>query len=81
MPKVFPKEEYVNLAGSITLLWCGGSIFSPLRYPYLSALPDESFSSFTLSSIVITTFYIMPERFVLKGKGLSDAIVVSINKK
>ena len=23
----------------------------------------------------------MPERFVLKGKGLSDAVVVSINKK
>ena len=31
--------------------------------------------------MVIITFYIMPERFVLKGKGLSDAIVVSINKK
>ena len=90
-----PRKEYVDLACSITLFWPGGNISSPVRYLYLSTLPDDnadifaasllisycSFSSLILSSIVIISFYILSERFFLKRKGLSDAKVASITKK
>ena len=39
------------------------------------------FTSLTLSSIVMISFYILSERFFLKRKGLSDARVASITKK
>ena len=39
---VFPKEENVNLACFITLLWSWDCISSPVRYSYLSILPDNN---------------------------------------
>ena len=67
----------------------------PVRYSYLSILPDDNadivaffllvpyctFSSLILSSVSMISFYILSERFFLKRKGLSDARVVSITKK
>ena len=93
--KAIRKGEYVNLASAITLLWSEGSIFSPVKYSCLSALPDDkadilaasllkslcSFSSLILSPITIISFYIHSKRLFLKHKGLSDARVVSITKK
>ena len=90
-----PSGEYVNLAGSIILLWSNGNIYSPVRYSYLSILPDDnaevfaasllisycSFSSLSLSSILLVNFYIISERFLLKREELSDARVVSTTKK
>ena len=40
-----------------------------------------SFLSLILSSIAMISFYILPKRFFLKRKGLSDAIVAKITKK
>ena len=72
-----------------------GSISSPVRYSFLSTLPDNnagifgaslliwyySFSSQILSSIVMISFYIFFKRFFQKRKGLSGERVVSITKK
>ena len=90
-----PRGEYINFACSITLLWSDVSISSPVRYSYLSILPDDnaevfaasllisycSFSSLSLSSILLVNFYIISERFLLKREELSDARVVSTTKK
>ena len=38
------------------------------------------FSSLTLSSIVMISFYILSKRFFLKREGLSDARVLSVTK-
>ena len=89
--KAFPKEEYVNLDCCIIRLEPEGSISSPIRYSCLSILPNDnadifaaslfiiycSFASLIFSSIMIS-FYILPKRFFLKRKGLSDARVVSV---
>ena len=90
-----PMGKYVNLACSITLLWFRGSIFSPVRYSYLSILPYDNtdifaasllifyfnFLSLILSSVVIISFYILSKRLFLKREWLSDARVASITKK
>ena len=44
-----PRGEYVNLACSITLFWPGGNIPSPVRYSYLSILPDDKADIFYAS--------------------------------
>ena len=81
--KAFPKGECVNVACCIIWLRLEGSISSPVRYSYLSFLPDDkagifaasllisycSFSSLTLSSIAMIIFYIPSKRFSLKCKG------------
>ena len=93
--QAFPKEEYVNLAFFyITLLPLEGSISSPVRYSYLSILPNDnadiftatllisycSFSFLILSSIFMIDFYILSKRFFLKRETLSDGRVSSIIK-
>ena len=79
----------VNLVCSIILLWSDGNIYLPVRYSYLSILPDEnaeicaasllilycSFSSLILSSVVMINFYILSTRFFLKRKEFSDVRV------
>ena len=40
-----------------------------------------SFLSLILSSIAMISFYILPKRFFLKRKGLSDEIVAKITTK
>ena len=40
-----------------------------------------SFSCLILSSVVMTSFYIISKRFYLKRKGLSEARLQSITKK
>ena len=74
--------------------FCYKKTFLPTRYSYLSVFSDDngdifavsllilycSFSFVVLSSIVMTSFYILSERFSLKRKRLSDATVVSIAK-
>ena len=68
---------------------------SPVRNSYLSILFDDnadifaalplisycSFSSLSLLSIFIISFYILSKRSFLKREGLSDARVVSITTK
>ena len=90
-----PNGEYVNLVCPVILLRSNGNISSPVRYSYLSILPDDnadsfaasllilycSFSSLILSSFVVISFYILSTRFFLQRKELSDAKVVSIIKK
>ena len=89
-----PREEYVNFACSVILLWSDGNISSPVRFSYLSILPDNdtdifaasvltyfSFSSYILSSFVMLIFYIVSKRLFLKHEELFDARVVSITKK
>ena len=72
LSKAFPKGEYENLACSITCLSLEDNISSPVRYSYLSILPDDnanvfaasllisygSFSSLILSSIAMISFYV-----------------------
>ena len=92
--KNLPHGEYANLACSITLLWSGGIISSPVRFIYLSNFPQDnadifavsllisfcSFSPLILSPVVMVSFYILSTGFFLKHKGLSEAIVVWITK-
>ena len=75
-----PRGEYLNLACSIILLWSDFNVSSPVRYSYLSILPDDnadiftasllilyySFSSLVLSSIIMINFYILSKIFLLK---------------
>ena len=83
--KAFPNGEHINLACSIICLWLEGNISSSVRYShfsYLSIFPDgKSFPSLILSSISITSFYIISKRFFLKNKVLPDARVASIPNK
>ena len=71
-----------------------GIIPLPVRYSYLSILPDEmlyfaasplilycSFPSLILLPIAMIRFYISFKRFFMKCKGLFDAKVISITKK
>ena len=67
----------------------------PVKYSYLSIFPDYNadifaasllisycnFSSLILPSVVIISFYVLPKRFFLKRKRLSDARIVSITNK
>ena len=80
---VLPRREYVSL---------DGNAFSPVKASYLSILPYQifaaswlilhcTFSSVTLSSVVMINFYILSERLFLKSEELSDAWEVSITKK
>ena len=89
---VLPRREYVSLFFSITLLWSDGNAFSPVKASYLSILPYQifaaswlilhcTFSSVTLSSVVMINFYILSKRLFLKSEELSDAWEVSITKK
>ena len=71
------------------------NIYSAVTCSYLQSLPDDnadifgeylvilycSFLSLILSSIVMTTFYILSERLCLKCKGLSDVRVALITRK
>ena len=89
-----PSAKYVNFVCSIILLCSDGNIPSPIRYAYLSILPDYnpdifaasllilycSFSSLILLSIAMINFYVLFKRFSLKREELSDARVVPINK-
>ena len=75
--------------------WSGGSIYSPLRYSYLSIFPDDNgdtfatsllisycrFPSLILSSLVMISFYILSKRFFLKREGLFDARVASVTEE
>ena len=93
--KAFTKGEYANIACSINSLRLEGSIFSPVRYSYLSIFPDNNadifaasllisycnFLSLILSPVVRISFYIPSKRFFLKREGLSDARVTPIAKK
>ena len=93
--KTCPKGEYVNLACSIIYLQLEGNIALPIRYSYLSILPDNkadifaasllilncNFSSLILLSVLIISFHVLSKRFFLKREGLSGARVVSITKK
>ena len=47
--KAFPNGQYANLACSVTLLWWGGSISSPVRFSYLSIFPDDNADIFAAS--------------------------------
>ena len=82
------------LAFCIILYCCGSNFSSPVRYSYLSILPDENrvifaadllisycnFSSLVLSSVVVTILYTSSSRFFQKCNGLSDGWVASITK-
>ena len=78
-----PRVKHENLACSITLFWAGGNISLPIRYSYLSILPDDeadifaaslliSYCSFSylISLSIIITFYILSKRVFLKREGL-----------
>ena len=68
-----PREEYVNLACSVILVWSDVNIPWPVRYSYLQVLPDNnadilaasliasyfSVSSLILSSIVLISYLII----------------------
>ena len=72
-----------------------GNISSPIRYSYLSILPDDnahifavsllifycSFPSLIISPIVKIFFHTLSKKLHLKGEGLFDARVVSLIKK
>ena len=88
-----PREEYVNLACSITLC-SDGDISSPLRYSNLPIFLDCNadifadsllisycnLSSVVLLSIIMVRFCILSKTFFLKRKDLSNARVASITK-
>ena len=79
----------------VILLFSDRNISSPVRYSFLSTLPDNntdisaasllishcSFSSLILSSIVIISLKIASKTFCLKREEVSDARVVSFTKK
>ena len=87
------REEYVNLACFIILLWLEGSISSTVKYFYLSIFHNNAnnanisassmsilyciFSSLIQSSVVMITLNILPKTFFLKR----NARVVSITQK
>ena len=50
--KVFPKQQWVNLACSIILVWSEGKISSPLRYSSLSIFPDDNADIFAASLLI-----------------------------
>ena len=49
---VFPKGEYASLACSIISLWLEENISSPVRYSYLSILPDDNATIFAASLLI-----------------------------
>ena len=52
LSNVSPCGEYVNVACSIILLWSNGNIYSPVRYSYLSILPDDNADIFSASLLI-----------------------------
>ena len=50
--KAFPDEEYVNIACSIICFLLEGNISSPVRYTYLSILPDDKADIFAASLLI-----------------------------
>ena len=50
--KALRKGELVKLVFSITLIWSRGSICSPIRFSYLSILPDNN-ADFLAASLLI----------------------------
>ena len=50
--KAFPNGKYVNLACSIICLWLEGNISSPVRYSYLSILPQDNTDIFAASLLI-----------------------------
>ena len=83
--KALPKKEYANWTSSITLLWSGGSIFSPVRYSYLSIFPDDNADTFATSLLIsylnFSILILLSKRFFLKCKEWAYARVASITKK
>ena len=47
--KAFPKAEQLSLTFSIICFWLDGNISSPVRYSYLSILPDDMADIFAAS--------------------------------
>ena len=92
--KCLCKRKYLNVACLIILLWSEGNISSPVKYSYLSILPDDnadifaasllisywSFSSLILSSVIMISFSILSKRLFLRHKGLANASVISFRK-
>ena len=88
------KSSQLIFFNEFFYFWSGGSISSPVRYLYLSVLPDDnadisavsllilyhSFWSLMFSSVVMISFYIFSKRFFLKRKRLSDERVFFIAK-
>ena len=52
------QREYVNFVCSIILLWSDGNIPSPVRYSYLSILPDDNAAIFAASLLI--SYYSFP---------------------
>ena len=50
--KALAKGEYVNLSSSIIWLLLEGNISSPVRYSYLSILPDDNADIFVTSLLI-----------------------------
>ena len=50
--KAFTNGKYVNLACSIICLWLEGNISSPVRYSYLSILPQDNTDIFAASLLI-----------------------------
>ena len=50
--KAFPKGEYANLACSIICLFLEGYTSSPVRYSYLSILPNDNVDIFAASLLI-----------------------------
>ena len=48
----FLSGEYAHLAGLIILLWSDGNISSPVRYSYLSILPEDNADVFAASLLI-----------------------------
>ena len=73
LSNALPRAEYVSFACSIILLWSDGNISSPVRYSYLSILPDDNADIFAASLLILYySFYILSKRFFLKREDLSD---------
>ena len=84
--KAFPKAVYANLPCSVVCLWLEGNSSAPVRYSYLSVLPDGNADIFPASLLILYySFSSLILSFVmisfLKHEVLSDARVASITKK
>ena len=88
------REEYANLACSITSFWLQVSISSSVYFYFFISRENNadifaayqlisycSLSSLILLPIAMVSFYILSERFFLKRKDLSHARVASVSKK
>ena len=78
--KAFRKRRHVNLTCFIIWLQLEDNIFSLVRYSSLSILLDYNADIFA-TSLLISYCSFSAKRLFPKGKGLSDARVVSITKE